>query len=99
MPMSSAVLSVQLIFESYFAWACFGSSSIFAFSVSGTRKSHRGSDLENTVDAATILCCFWLKFRAQATMCEQGRYHGAKVNFCSSTNSGVSDGLFGANCA
>ena len=32
MPTSSAVLNVQLIFNSYFAWTCFGSSSIFAYS-------------------------------------------------------------------
>ena len=32
-------------------------------------------------------------------MCEQGRYHGAKANFCSSTNPGVSGGLLRANCA
>ena len=41
-PTSSAISNVQLSFDSYFAWTCFGSSSIFASSVSGTRKSHRG---------------------------------------------------------
>ena len=91
MPTSSAILNVQLIFNSYFAWTCFGSSSIFASSVSETRKNHRRPDLENTVAAATLLCCFWQKIRAQATMCERGRYHSAKANFCSSTNPGVSD--------
>ena len=30
MPASSAILNVQLIFDSYFAWTCFGSSSIFS---------------------------------------------------------------------
>lgn len=29
--------------------------------------------------AAPLLCCFWPNIRAQATMCEQGRYHGAKA--------------------
>ena len=82
------VLNVQLIFDSYFALTCFGSSSIFASSVSGTRKSHRGPDLGNTV-----------KIRAQATMCKQGHYHGAKANFCSSTNPGVFGELLRANCA
>ena len=42
MPTISVILNIQLIFDSYFAWTCFGSSSIFASSVSGTRKSHRG---------------------------------------------------------
>ena len=42
MPTSSAVLNAHLIFDSYFAWTCFGSSSIFASSVSGTRKNHGG---------------------------------------------------------
>ena len=83
---SSAILNVQFIFDSYFAWMCFGSSSIFAFFlVLGTRKSHREPDLGNTVILATLLCCFWSKIRAQTTMCEQERYHGAKANFCSST--------------
>ena len=36
---SSAILNVQLIFDSYFVWTCFDSSSIFISSVSGTRKS------------------------------------------------------------
>ena len=35
---SSVILNVRLIFDSYFAWTCFGSSSICASSVSGTRK-------------------------------------------------------------
>ena len=98
MSKSSAILNAQLIFDSHVAWTCFGSSSIFASSVSGTRKSHRGPNLGNTVAATTLLCCFWPKIRAQATMCEQGRYHGAKVSSCSSTNQGVSDGLFRAHC-
>jgi len=68
-------------------------------SVSGTRKSHRGPGLGNTVAAASLVCCFWPKIRAQATMCEQGRYHGAKANFCSSINPSVSGGLLRANCA
>ena len=29
---SSVILNVQLIFDSYFAWTCFGSSSVFAYS-------------------------------------------------------------------
>ena len=40
-------------FYSYFVWTCFDSSSIFASSVSGTRKSHRVPDLGSTVGAAT----------------------------------------------
>ena len=52
MATSSVMLNVQLIFDSYFSWACFDSSSIFVSSVSGTRKSHRGQDLGNTVAAA-----------------------------------------------
>ena len=66
---------------------------LWASSVLGPRKSHRGPDLANTVAAASLVCCFWPKICAQATMCEQGRYHGAKANFCSSTNPGVSGGL------
>ena len=31
MATSSAILKVQLIFDSYFVWTCFGSSSIFAY--------------------------------------------------------------------
>ena len=69
---------------------------LFSF---GNKKSHRGPDLGNTVAVTTSLRCFWSKIRAQAAMCEQGRYHGAKANFCSSTNPGVSGGLFRANCA
>ena len=84
MPTSSVILNVQLICDGYFA--CFGSSSMFAPSVSGTRKSHRMPDLGNTVAAKTLLCCFWPKIRAQATMCQPGRYHGAKANFYCSTN-------------
>ena len=99
MSTSSAILNVRLILFNYFAWTCFGSSSIFASSVSRTRKSYRGPNLGNTVAAETLSCCFWLKIRVQATMCEQGRYHSAKANFCSSTNPGVSGGLLPANCA
>ena len=33
MSTSSAILNIQLIFNSYFDWACFGSSSIFVSSV------------------------------------------------------------------
>ena len=32
MPTSSAILNVQLIFDTYFAWTRFGSSSTFAYS-------------------------------------------------------------------
>ena len=100
MPASSAIFNVQLIFDNYIARTCFGSFSIFASLVSGTRKSHRGPDLRNTVaNTARLWCCFWQKIRAQATMCEQGRYRGAKANICSSTNSGVSSGLLRVNCA
>ena len=98
MPTSSAILNAQLIFDSYFAWTCFGLCSIFASSVSATRKSHRGPDLGNTVVTATLLCCLWQKIRAQATMCEQGYCYGAKINFCSSTNPHVSSKLLRANC-
>ena len=94
MPTSSVILNVRLIFDSYFVWTCFGSSSIFASSVSGTKKSYREADLGNTVIAAKLLCCFWSKIRAQATMCKQGRYHGAKAKFCSFTNPGVSYRFF-----
>ena len=52
---SSAILNA----DSYFARTYFDSSSIFASSVSGTRKSHGGPDLGNTVASAIILCCFW----------------------------------------
>ena len=36
---SSAILNVQLIFDSCFAWTCFGSSSIFAYSKKRIKKS------------------------------------------------------------
>ena len=39
MPTSSAVLNVQLIFDSYFARTCFGSSSIFAHSKKWNKES------------------------------------------------------------
>ena len=61
------------------------------------QESHRGPDLENTVVVATLLCCFCQKIRVLATMCEQGDYHGAKANFCSSTNPGVPGGLLPVN--
>ena len=61
MSTSSAILNVQFIFDSYFAWTCFGLSSIFTPSVSGTRKNHRGPDLGDTVAETTLLCCFWPK--------------------------------------
>ena len=64
MPTGSPILNVQLIFDSFLTWTCFGSSSICASSVSGTRKSHKGPDLGNTVDATTVMCCFWPKIRA-----------------------------------
>ena len=54
MAASSAILNVQFIFDSYFAWTCLGSSSIFASSVSGTRKSDKGADRGNTVSGATL---------------------------------------------
>jgi len=68
----------------------------WASSVSGTRKSHRGPGLGNTVGETLLECCFWPKIRTQVTT---GIYHGAKANFCSSTNPSVSGGLFLANCA
>ncbi|KAG8314877.1 hypothetical protein J6590_082674 [Homalodisca vitripennis] len=51
------------------------------------------------VAAASLVCLFWQKHRAQVTMCEQVRYRGAKANFCSSTDLCVSSRLFRANCA
>ena len=61
---------VQLIFNSYVVWVCFGSSSIFASSVSGTKdNSHGGPDLRNTVAAATLLCCFFGKKFARKQRC------------------------------
>ena len=42
MSTSSAILNVQLIFDSYFPWTCFGSCSMFASSVSGTIKVTEG---------------------------------------------------------
>ena len=42
MPTNSANLNVQLIFDSYFTWTCFGSTMIFTSSVLGTNKSHTG---------------------------------------------------------
>ena len=89
MPTCSSILNVLLIFDSYFAWMCFDSSSNLPLL----------SDLGNTVITATLLCCFWPKIRAQTMMGEQGRYHGAKHNFCSSTNPGVSGELLRPNCA
>ena len=38
----------------------------------GNKKSHRGPDLKNTVAAATLLCCFWPKIRAQAMSMSRG---------------------------
>ena len=69
---------------------------LFSF---GNKTKSRGTDLGNTVAAATLLCCFWPKISAQATMCEQGRYRGARANFCSPTNQGFSGALLRANCA
>ena len=42
---------------------------------------------------------YWPKIRIQASMCEHERCRGAKANFCSSTNPGVSGELLRANCA
>jgi len=39
MPTSSTILNVQLIFDSYFAWTYFDSSSIFAYSKKFIKKS------------------------------------------------------------
>ena len=39
MPTSSVLLTVQLIFDSYFAWTCFCSSSIFAYSKKWVKES------------------------------------------------------------
>ena len=89
-PLSMPLLSPQ---------SCRSVVLLLASSVLGTRNSHRGPGLGNTVAAALLVCCFWPKICPQATMCEQGRYHGAKANFCSSTNPGVSGRLLRANCA
>ena len=71
----------------------------WASSVFGTRKIHRGPGLGNTVAAGLLVCFFCPKICAQATMCEQGHYHGAKVNSYSCTNPGITGGLLRANCA
>ena len=95
MPTSSAISNVQLIFDSYFAWTCVGSYSIFASSVSGTRKSHGGQ----------IWGIRWLRqyycvvFSQKFAHKQRGRYRDAKANVCSSTNPGVSGGLLRANWA
>ena len=44
-----------------------------------------------------IISCFWPKSRVHATLSAQSRYRGAKVNFCSGPNPGVSGRLFRAN--
>ena len=46
-----------------------------------------------------IIVLFLSKIQAQATMCEQRRYHGAKANLCFSTNPGFSGELLCTNCA
>ena len=69
---------------------------LFSF---GNKKKSQGARSGEYGGCGNIIVLFLAKIRAQATMCEQGRYHGAKANFCSSTNPGVSGGLLRANCA
>ena len=99
MSTSSDILIVQLIFDGYFAWMCFNSSSVFASSVSETRQNHKGPDPGNTMAAATLLCCLWPKIRAQATMWAGKNFLCGKFNFCYSTNPGVSGEFLRANFA
>ena len=50
MPTSSAILNVQLIFESYFSWTCFGSPSIFAYSkkwIKDSASNFQGGTVNN----------------------------------------------------
>ena len=98
MPAISAILNVWLIFDSYFAWTCFGLSSIFPLQFREQEKV-TGGQIWGIRWLRLQYCCFGTKIRAQATMCSQGRHHGTKLNFCSPTNPGVSDGLLREICA
>ena len=61
MPTSSAILNVQLIFDSYFVWMCFGSSSIFASSVSKARKKSQGARSGEYGRCGNIIVYFLIK--------------------------------------
>jgi len=62
-----------------------------------TRNCQREPGLGNTTATESLVCCFCPKICAQAMTCDQGHCHGAKANFCSSTNPGVSGVLLRAN--
>ena len=57
MPTSSAILNVQLIFDSYFVWTCFGSSSIFVYSKNGPKNLHQHSRVELSIRNITYAIC------------------------------------------
>ena len=58
MPKSSAILNVQLIFDSHFAWTCVLARFDFLLFSFRNKKRHGGPDLGNTVAQAILLCCF-----------------------------------------
>ena len=59
MPTSSAILNVQLIFDSCFACTCFGSSSIFAYSKKWIKESVSNFVWKTKLSARTHSEC-WL---------------------------------------
>ena len=69
---------------------------LFSF---GNKKKSQEARFGQYGGCSNIIVLFLAKMCAKATMCELGRYHGAKANFCSSANPGVSRGLLRTNCA
>ena len=54
METSSAILNAQLIFDSYFAWTCFGTSSIFTYSKKFQEIHLKLEELENQIEQLDI---------------------------------------------
>ena len=77
-------LNVQLFWLDVF-WLVFDFCP-FSF---GSKKRSQGDRSGECCGCGNIIVL--PKIHAQATMYEQGGYHGPKVNFCSSTNPGVLD--------
>ena len=66
MPTSSDILNVQLIFDSYFAWTYFGSSSIFAYSKKWHKEYVSNFVWKTKLSARTHFGCWlWHEERAE----------------------------------
>ena len=77
MPTSTAILNVQLIFDSCFACMCFGSSSIFAYSKKWIKESVSNFVWKTKLSARTRSEC-WLSHRMKLAWTEATLIGGTK---------------------